>query len=124
MAPWVNWRAIKVRALELAESHQARITRLLDEAERVMVDRRGLNKWALEALLAKIGESNATIGQALHAIERREPPPDDGVTADGHPAADRAWLMAMDKLAAHESGNGTLETVRAFIAAKLQEIEK
>jgi hypothetical protein len=107
-------------ALELAEGHQARIARLLDEANRVMTDRRGINKWALEALLAKIAESNATIGQALHSIERRDPPPDDGAS----PTVDRAWLMAMDRLAGHESGNGTLETMRAFIRAKLTEFEQ
>jgi hypothetical protein len=84
-----------------------------------MSDRRGINKWALEALHAKLAESAAEMGRALDSIERRDPPPDgDGA----NPAIDRAWLEAMAKLTMH-SGNGTLEIIRAFVDAKLKELE-
>jgi len=108
-------------ALELAEMHQARIARLMKEIRQATTDRRGLNPYLLEALLAKIAESNAEIGRALNAIERREPAPDHGHNGS-QPAIDRAWLLAMDSLAQH-NGNGTLVTIRAFIDAKLKELE-
>lgn len=104
--------------LELAETHAARIARLMQDVERTMTDKRGVNVHLLEKLHARIGESVALITMALALIERQEPMPEHA--ANG--AVDRAWLLAMDKLAA-QSGNGTVETIRAFIEAKLKELE-
>ena len=107
-------------ALEEAESQQARITRLLQEIHRVMTDQRGINKYALDALHARVSESAALLGQALHSIERREPEPDNGNGT--RPIIDRAWLEAMDRLT-QQGQNGVSETIRAFINAKLQEFD-
>lgn len=66
--------------------------------------------------------SIAIIGQAFASIERRDPPPPEGSNG-AQLAVDRAWLLAMDKLA-KQTSNGTGEAMRAFINAKLLEIDQ
>jgi hypothetical protein len=109
--------------LELAEHHTMRLTLIMNDIRRVMCDERGINPHMLEKLHAKLKESIAVIAMALSLIERQEPLPDAYADNGNRPAVDRAWLLAMDHLVRLTGENGASEAARAFITAKLKEME-
>lgn len=105
--------------LELAETHIARIARTMRDIETTMNDKRGINPYKLEKLHARVGESTAIATLALALIERQEPLAENGSGG----AVDRAWLTAMAQLTHHAENGRTLETIRAFIDAKIAELD-
>lgn len=101
-------------AVEDIEEHNERIARLAEEIDKVLHDRRGVNKYKVEALAGKIATSSTMIARATDSIERREPLNGGGA----NPRIDRRWLDALMGLVKVETPHEALEGV---IAAKREE---
>ena len=93
-----------------------RVARLNGEMNEALTDPRGVNKYLIMSLSAKVGESVARIEKALDRIERREGPP----TNNNAPAEiSKSWVEFLQTLIVKKTSHDTLNTV---VEAKLKEL--
>ena len=103
-------------SIEDVATEIVRVARLNGEMNEALTDPRGVNKYLIMSLSAKIGESVAHIEKALDRIERREGPPNGTLTGE----VMKKWLEMIQELLGRETSHDDLSVI---VANKIAEFD-